>query len=372
MIERSGLELPTKGEKTLDESYRKLCQTLAQRGGRYPGMDIPEFYAVAQELFKPEEAAIAAAMPLKPAPASAIAKEVTREEKEVERLLEKMADKGLCSSFTRDGVRYYVTVPFVPGIFEFQFMRGTKTEKDRRMARLIHDYKQAVDRTRGPQTIRFPASRVIPVGETIRSGSRAHTYSQVTSYLDRYEPISVSTCFCRHEGKLLDEKGDCGMPDEVCMQFGTGAQFIIERGLGRKVSKEEGKEILRKAAEAGLVHASLNTQEIDFLCNCCSCHCMILKTALRQPKPGRAFYSGFQPRVDPNLCTSCEACVERCPSKACAMGDRIPQFDMDRCFGCGVCAVGCPGEAIALEEKPGLPEPPKNRKELREALEARK
>lgn len=356
----------------MDDPYKKLCQALAQRGGRYPGMDIPEFYTVVQELFKPEEAAIAAAMPMKPSPASAIAKEMNREEKEVEGLLEKMADKGLCSSFIREGIRYYVAVPFVPGIFEFQFMRGTKTEKDRHLARLIHNYKEAVDRTRGPQTITFPASRVIPVGETIRSGSRVHTYSQVTSYPDRYEPISVSTCFCRHEGKLLDEKSDCGMPDEVCMQFGTGAQYIIERGLGRKVSKEEAKGILRKAAEAGLVHASLNTQEIDFLCNCCSCHCMILKTALRQPKPGRAFYSGFQPRVNPDLCTSCEACVERCPSKACTMGDRIPKFDMDRCFGCGVCAVGCPAEAIILEEKPGLAEVPRDRKALREALEVRK
>jgi Pyruvate/2-oxoacid:ferredoxin oxidoreductase delta subunit len=331
-------------------------------------MDIPEFYAVVKELFSPEEAAMASTMPPKPQPASFIAKEVNREEREVEPLLEKMADKGLCSSFVRDGVRCYLGIPLVPGVFEFQFMRGTKTEKDRRMARLIHDYKEAVDRTRGPQPITFPASRVIPVGETIRSGSRVHTYSQVSSYPDRYEPISVSTCFCRHEGKLLDEKSDCGMPDEVCMQFGMGAQYIIERGLGRKVSKEEAKGILGKAAEAGLVHASLNSQEIDFLCNCCSCHCMILKAALRQPKPGIALYSGFRPRVNPDLCTGCEACVERCPSKACTMGDRIPQFNTDRCFGCGVCAVGCPVEAIGLEEKPGLPEVPRDRKALREAL----
>ncbi len=356
----------------MEESFKKLCQAMAQRGGRYPGMDIPEFYPMVRELFSPEEAAVAAAMPMKPAPASAIAKEIGKGENEMEAILEGMANKGLCSSFTRDGIRYYVAVPFVPGIFEFQFMRGTRTEKDRRMARLIHDYKEAVDRTRGPQMLAFPASRVIPVGETIRSGTRIHPYSQVTSYPDRYEPISVSTCFCRHEGKLLDEKSDCGMPDEVCMQFGTGAQYIIERGLGRKVSKEDAKGILRKAAEAGLVHASLNTQEIDFLCNCCSCHCMILKTALRQPKPGRAFYSGFQPRVSPDLCTSCEACVERCPSKACTMGDGVPNFDLDRCFGCGVCAIGCPVEAIVLEEKPGLPEVPRDRKALREALEARK
>jgi ferredoxin len=355
----------------MEESYKKLCQAMARRGGRYPGMDIPEFYALVQELFTPEEAAVAAIMPPKPTPVSAMAGELGKDEKEAGSVLERMADKGLCSSFAREGIRYYVGVPFVPGVFEFQFIRGTRTEKDRRLARLIHDYKQAVNRTRGPQTITFPSSRVIPVGETLRPASKVHTYNQVASYIDRYDPIAVGTCFCRHEGKLLDEKSDCGMPDDVCMQFGMGAEYVIERGMGRKLSKEEAKEVLRKAAEAGLVHASLNTQEIDFLCNCCPCHCMILKTVLQQPKPGRVLYSGYRPQVNPDLCTGCETCVERCPSKACTMGEGIPQFDMDRCFGCGVCAVGCPVEAIALEEKPGLPEPPKNRKELREALEAR-
>jgi len=87
----------------MDECYRKLCQAMAQRGGRYPGMDIPEFYPLVQELFSPEEAAIAAVMAPKPVPASAIAKEMNREEKEVEPLLERMADKGLCSSFAQGG-----------------------------------------------------------------------------------------------------------------------------------------------------------------------------------------------------------------------------------------------------------------------------
>jgi len=31
--------------------YKKLCEEMARRGGRYPGKDIPEFYALAEELF---------------------------------------------------------------------------------------------------------------------------------------------------------------------------------------------------------------------------------------------------------------------------------------------------------------------------------
>jgi len=353
----------------VDPIYKKLCDTMARRGGYYPGMDIPEFYDVVQELFTLEEAAVASVMTPKPATSSAIAAEMGKHEKELFPILEAMAHKGLCSSFVSGEQRFYAGSPFVPGIFEFQFMRGTKSDRDRRLARLIHAYKAAVDKTRGPQKITFPANRVIPVGKTIPVGSQVHTYSQVTSYLDRYDPIAVSTCFCRHEAKLMNEQDDCGMPDEVCMQFGIAAQFVIERGMGRKVSKEEASETLRKAAEAGLVHMTRNAQEIDFLCNCCSCHCMILKTALHQPKPGRALFSGFQPKFDSDLCSGCQTCLDRCPAQALIFEEKIPEVDLDRCFGCGVCVAGCPAEAITMAEKPGMPDPPANRKELRAAME---
>lgn len=354
------------------EVYRKLCQAMAQRGGRYPGMDIPEFYDLVQELFTLEEAEVAAAMPLKPAPASVIAQQVGKKLEDIQDTLERMADKGLCSTFVSGGQRYYVASPFVPGIFEFQFMRGTRTERDRKVARLIHAYKKAFDEKQGFQPITFPFNRVIPVGESIRPEARVHTYNQVYAYIDRYEPIAVSTCFCRHQAKLLDEKDDCGKPDDVCLQFGLGAAYVIERGMGRKVNKEEAREVLSRAEEAGLVHASLNTQEIDFICNCCPCHCLILKTALSQPKPGKVLYSGFQPTYEPKLCTQCGTCVEKCPAKAVTRNEPVPQLDPDRCLGCGICAFNCPVEAISMKVKPDLPAPPLNRRELRRALEMTK
>ncbi|MBI5967517.1 MAG: hypothetical protein HY882_06655 [Deltaproteobacteria bacterium] len=39
-----------------DETYRKLCEAMSKMEGRYPGMDIPEFYEIARELFRAEEA----------------------------------------------------------------------------------------------------------------------------------------------------------------------------------------------------------------------------------------------------------------------------------------------------------------------------
>ena len=294
-----------------------------------------------------------------------------KEVNEVTPILEAMADKGLCTAGAMGGVTHYSAPPFVPGIFEFQFMRGTKTERDKRLAKLIHAYKTALDAGQGPPKVTYPTSRVIPVDRKIQAENTIHTYHQVASYIERYRPLAVSTCFCRHEAKLLDEKDDCGKPDEVCMQFGMGAQFVIDRKMGRQISKEEAMEILKQTEEAGLVHAAINRQEIDFLCNCCSCHCMILKTALAQPKPGLSLNSGFKPQHGSEKCMACGSCIDRCPTEALVMGDEdVPVLNSDLCIGCGVCATGCDFEAITLVERADILPLPLDQKALLEAVKA--
>jgi Pyruvate/2-oxoacid:ferredoxin oxidoreductase delta subunit len=363
--------MKSKGSQTAPEVYRQLCEALAKRGGEYPGMEIPEFYALVEELFSPEEAEVYLAIPRGYHPASAVAAEMGKPEEAVALILEALADKGLCSAGKMGGTPFYGSLPFVPGIFEFQFMRGTNTDRDKNLARLIHDYKTAVDAAKGPPKITFPATRVIAVDRKIQAGNTIHTYDQVASYIEKYEPLSVSTCYCRHEAKLIDENDDCGKPNEVCMQFGMGAQFVIDRGMGRKISKGEAMDILKICEDAGLVHSTINRQEIDFLCNCCNDHCVILKKAFAQPKPGIALNSGFQPVRDPDLCEACGTCIERCPAAALTMGaDDLPQIDLDRCIGCGVCASGCPQEAITLVERPGTQAPPLDHKALKEAIKA--
>ena len=363
--------MKSKGLKMAGEVYRLLCEAMAKRGLEYRGMDIPEFYALVEELFTPEEADVFLAIPRGYHFASAVATEMGKREEEVAPILEAMANKGLCGAGKMGDTTFYASLPFVPGIFDLQFMRGTSTKKDKRLAKLIHNYKAAVDATQGPAEITFPTTRVIPVDWKIQVGTTIHTYDQVASYIEKYDPLAVSTCYCRHEAKLLDEKDDCGKPNEVCMQFGMGAQFVIDRSIGRKISKEEANDILRECEEAGLVHSTLNKQEIDWLCNCCKDHCVIIRKALAQPKPGIAHNSGFQPVRNPELCKACEICIERCPSSALTMGeDDVPKVDLDRCIGCGVCASGCPEEAITLVERPGVQVPPLDQEALQEAMKA--
>ena len=153
------------------------------------------------------------------------------------------------------------------------------------------------------------------------------------------------------------------------MTFGLAAQFIIDRGIGRKISKEQAAAILKQSEEAGLVHCSLNRQEIDFLCNCCRCHCTILDTALSQPKPGLILNSGFYPTWNSELCEACKICIENCPTSALALSSaNIPVVNLDRCIGCGICAAGCPEEAIDLVERADIQMPPVDQQALSAAV----
>jgi Pyruvate/2-oxoacid:ferredoxin oxidoreductase delta subunit len=310
---------------------------------------------------------------LKPKPATAgdIAKEMGRREDEIADILEAMADKGLCTTFLKNGVRFFRGAPFMPGIFEFQFMPGRITDRDKKIARLIHAYKEAFESAKGETRMTFPTTRVITVDKTIEAGNTVHTYDQVSTYIDKYDTISVSTCFCRHAARLRDEETH-GVPMNVCMMFGHDADYINERLGGHPVTKDEARQVLDLAEEAGLVHMSRNTTEdISFLCNCDRWHCEVITGVLKQPKPALFFNSGFQPRFDPDECTACETCIDRCPPEALVMGDDdVPLVDLDRCFGCAVCATGCEFEAITMEAKPDFPVPPKDTRELITSIKA--
>lgn len=354
-----------------EQIYKQLCQTLSKRGGMYPGMDIPEFYPLVKELFTPDEALLSNALPRGYNSADEIAAKCGLYLDWVEPILHAMSDKGLCVTRKKGDTVLYAGPPFVPGIFEYQFMRGTTTPGDKLLARLIQDYKTAVDKKKKIRKGGYPSMRVIAVDRTIRADNQIHTYDQVKSYIENYRPLSVSTCYCRHQAKLIDADSHCGNPDDVCLQFGRGAQFVIDKGMGKNITRDEALTILNRCEEAGLVHCTNNRQEIDFLCNCCSCHCMILKNAKRQPKPGLAVNSGFQPLRHLDQCTACETCIDRCPMEALQMSaEDVPRLDLDRCIGCGVCASGCPSDAIAMEQRAGIPTPPADHKALKEAIRA--
>ena len=352
----------------MNSIYKDMLGIMQSRRGPYSGLDIPEFYAVVEELFTPEEAAVNNILIKKPETLRMISERCGRPMEELYPVIESMANKGLVVTFMENGERVYYGLPFMPGIFEYTFISGDESEHSRKLARLIKDYKVAYVKNKGLEKVVFPLTRVIPVNRTIDAGNRIHTYDQVATYIQKYDSIAVGSCYCRHAAKLRGEDIH-GVPTEVCLWFGTSADYMMERVGGRKLSKDEAMTILDDCEEAGLVHMSRNTSEdIEFLCNCDRWHCEVVTNILKQPKPGWAFNSGFEPKFNADKCVACGTCLDRCPSGALSLGDDVPVVNMDRCFGCAVCATGCSEKAITMAAKTGYPEPPRDMNELISSL----
>jgi len=324
-----------------------------------------EFDALLEELFTPEEAELAAKMPLRPVSADGFAAELGRDPEQVKALLESMANKAVVFSFPRGDVTFYNLMGLVPGMFDAQFTRGEFNERDYRIARLFQDYFNATTNTaKEPQAgPTFPFARVLTVEEDIPAGVTIHPYDQVSQYIENAEYLALATCFCRHFGELIGQP--CDKPKDVCLSLGLGARFIAERGLGKLVSKEEALKALERSEKAGLVHCSSNTAKyLDFICNCCVCHCGIVQGLKNAASPSLAATSSFIAAIDEGECIGCGDCIDRCPMEALSMQDDIAVRDANRCIGCGLCISACSTGALRLEAREDAPIPPPDTKVL--------
>ncbi len=358
----------------VESAYERLAEALMLRGGTLPVLKCKEFYALLEELFTPEEAELAARMPVRPATVEALALDAEKENtSRVHGVLEALADKGIVFTTERDGRRVYALMPIIPGVFEMQFMKGEVSERTERLARLFDDYfalasgmVQEQVRASAAGEVGFPFARVITVEQEIPSDVTVHSYDRVSEYIEQAEHIAVSVCYCRHHGELLGHP--CDKPKDVCMTFGPQAAYVAERGFGRLVSKEEARKVLDRSEEAGLVHCSSNTGDyISFICNCCVCHCGILRSIKSGIIPMGAV-SGFIVTVDEDACSGCGSCVDRCRMDALSLNGDSAVRDGERCIGCGLCISVCPTDALKLEPREGAAVPPRNQRELRSSL----
>jgi NAD-dependent dihydropyrimidine dehydrogenase PreA subunit len=184
-------------------------------------------------------------------------------------------------------------------------------------------------------------------------------YEDVLQILDNQETIAVAPCVCRTTTHLAGK--DCEKPIENCFSFGSHADYYVENGMGRYITADEAKAIVKKNEEAGLVMQPFNSQKIGGMCSCCGDCCGVLRSLKMHPTPAKMVQSNYFARVDEYECTGCETCIERCQMEAIDVIDGIANIELDRCIGCGLCVSTCPVEAIRLIKKPEdqLYEPPK-------------
>jgi NAD-dependent dihydropyrimidine dehydrogenase PreA subunit len=338
----------------MKDVYERLRQRLDEMAVGFPATDSQVEIRLLKWLFSEEEAELFLDLsPILEAP-RVVADRFGLDIKEVTERMEKMAQKGLLFRHRKGDLVRYATPPFVVGIYEHQVMRI-----DSEFAKGFEEYFETAF---GPSLKSFqtPVLRTIPINRQLVADFPVAPYEDVLRIIEDQKKIVVAPCMCRTTARLNAKS--CDKSTENCFSFGSQADFYAENGLGRFISKEEAKKIIKKNEEEGLVMQPVNSQKAGGMCSCCGDCCGILRSLKMQPKPAHAIRSNYFAQVEGDLCTGCETCAERCQMEAIDLDDGISKIDPDRCIGCGLCVSTCPGEAIALIQKPKeqLYEPPQS------------
>jgi len=209
----------------------------------------------------------------------------------------------------------------------------------------------------GDNIMYLPRDQVIQINKPVGMTEEMVLPSQVVEYFvekANYHWI-MNVCICRDAMKCKDYPVDLG-----CLFLGEAALGINPQ-LGRRVTKEEALEHVRRCREAGLVHLvgrnKLDTvwlgvgpgNKLLTVCNCCPCCC--LWRALPHIAPQIGAKIARMPGVTVTVTDRCSGCG------TCTMGicfvDAIRLVEgraviSDACRGCGRCVSVCPEEAIEM------------------------
>jgi len=340
-----------------DKPYRALQQLFARHPIGAPDTDT--FIEILKFCYEPEEAHLAAHMTWDLEPEEVIAKRAGMSLNEAARLLTTMASKFFIRGVKRpDGVRVF-RLPFIlPGLFEMPFaVRQPSPDLDRLGDLWEKYFAEAWGRELHSGSIQL--GRAVPAIEAPKD--QVLPYEDAVQIVQKSSSPIIYPCMCRQAARNCDD------PLDVCMIFGLElfggnvpgqpvfdpAQMVDGPPRARRVSVDEAVATLKLAANAGLVHTTMNSKDDYWLmCNCCSHACHNLRGITQLDIPHAVAPSSYWAAVDEDLCNGCEACVDRCQVDAIEMNDNmVAEIDYELCLGCGVCTLACPPEALRLEKR---------------------
>jgi NAD-dependent dihydropyrimidine dehydrogenase PreA subunit len=218
--------------------------------------------------------------------------------------------------------------------------------------------------------VQISGLRSLPIGETIEGGHEILPFEDVAKVVDKFEYYTVSECPCKTRHNMDPAYKKSSKPTEVCLHFDDLGRYIVENGMGREITKEETLEILKKAADAGLVHGLTNWMDKpDTICSCCPDYCMFFEAYHKLGHGKSLDPSNYLLKTVPDKCKACALCIKRCPMDAIQLkvhADAKNKFrkaisvDPDACIGCGVCVHKCPTGSLVLVRREETTTPPKD------------
>ena len=336
--------------------YGKLMMHLGNVGVGYPQID--GFLEVLRKTITTEEAEIALGLPTRLPPfevesVDIIAERVGKNSEKVENILERLAQKGfLYKQKTDTGKTGYAFIQLGFGIPQIFYWKGEITDKTKEIAPVLAKYLQkGGDIVSGTENVRL--FRYIPVNKAVNNALQAvYSYDMMEEVIKKARKIAVVHCPCREAARLITES-KCTHTLENCIKFNKMADFVLEKGFGREITKEEALNIIKDTEEEGLIHFVDNCQEeVQHNCNCCSCCCWNVSPIKNRLVPRDYLMATYYLRTtDEDICSGCGQCAKDCPLEIIEMAEDLPVIDESICIGCGVCLLHCPTDAAKLKRK---------------------
>jgi ferredoxin len=353
-----------------EQIYRDLQKHMDSFPVGYPATASGVEIRLLKHFFTPEEARIATYLSITPQTLEQIYESVREtgiSPGELKNILDGMERKVVITTITRGSEKLYRNSLFVVGLYESLVNRLTPEFLTAMGQYSTEGFGKELSRASTSQM------RTIPVGKSLPLPDKylVSTYDNVRDLIQKNTgQFAVANCICQQVMELRGER--CKVTDlrEKCLIL-NGEQYI-NAGLARPITKEETLDILEKAQEAGLVLQPLNSQQPWAICCCCGDCCGILRNFKQLPRPADFYTSNFYAEIDPDLCTGCQICIERCQMDAPFMTDGVASINLDRCIGCGNCVVTCDVGAVSLRKKETEIVPPKDDDEMLKKIAAEK
>ena len=271
----------------------------------------------------------------KPVTTAQLVKKTGKSEQELEEILTVAATVGLIEYHWEnlDGKnpqheKRWVLDMFVPGSAEIMMMHPDLPDKDPRVADFFE--RMAYLPLVGVTELVPPGGagigmHVIPVEQAIPAESKSLDIEHISHWLDKYDgQLVVGVCSCRKQQRIRGE-GSGDVEGDWCIGVGDFADYMLETGKARKITREEALEILRLAEERGYVHQVTNIdgeEKIFGICNCAVGVCNALRTSQLFNTPNMSA-SAYVAESDPEKCVACGKCVETCPAGAVRLGQKL-------------------------------------------------
>lgn len=187
--------------------------------------------------------------------------------------------------------------------------------------------------------------------------------SEALAMIDAAEDHVVVVCDCRAITEACDRGG------ESCIRLDEGARVTLERGMGRRLTKDECRRLVIQLDRQGLMHTGdwywRERGGVFGFCNCCTCDCYPVRGGIALGLRGKYPRAHYFAARDETKCEHCGVCVRRCQygcyaydgstvmtgargAKGQRKRRRHVAFDPDKCWGCGLCATTCPEGAIRM------------------------